>query len=411
MGMTTLNQIGVLPALLIVLGGLLILRNAEDDRAQRRFILYLLAVAVLLLLALLAATLVTRQGNSPSSRVSSLLMMSSVVGVLALLALRARKLVAMGRAPKALALLLLVGYVGLMASGVGMLVGLTTFLILPGAAVLVLGWALGRRFRKTAIFAALLLLLILFALNASWFAPSGDRQPLLAALLNLLRTSSFVSPRLAVVLAAVLLTNTLRAPDGRISAVRRGLSILLALALLGYLAYSIFWASVWDQTSDGLGGLFLMISSAPVAVAAGMVMTFALNGRRRMVGILFTVLAPLLLYQAFERGWDASYHAVTEARAERIAQSLEEYKQREGVYPATLDALTPRYLLGVPQPVELQGEEWCYQGGDDFFRLGAFAREYFSTPVELRVYHSAGDPDSVWRCEERLPEMKERYDW
>lgn len=407
MGMTTLNQIGVLPALLIALGGLLILRSAEDDRAQRRFILYLLSVAVLLLLALVAATLMTRQSNSPFWQVSSVLM-SSVAGVLALLALRARHLVAMGRGVKVMALLILLGVVAMMIAGLRGRFGMMLYLF-AGVALLVVVWALGRRFRITAVLFAVLLLLALYGMNGFFDLPPGEQTPFSNALGMLFWATIFLLPGLAVAGAAVLLVNALRAPDGRISAVRRGLSILLALALLGYLAYSIFWASVWDQTSDGLGGLFLMISSAPVAVAAGMVMTFALNGRRQVAGLLFIVLVPLLLYLSLVRGWDVSYHAITEARAERIAQSLEEYKQREGVYPATLDALTPRYLLRMPQPVEMRGESWCYQGGDDFFRLGAFAREYFSTPVELRVYHSAGEPNSTWSCEERLLEM--RYDW
>lgn len=409
MGMTTLYQIGIVPAVLIALGGLLMLRSAEDERAQRRLTLYLLVVAVLLLLALLTASLMTQRGNRPLWQTSSLLM-SSVTGVLALLVLRVRRLAAMGRGVKMAALLLLLGVVGMVIAGLSGRFGLV-FYAFPGVLALVVGWVLGRRFRVAAVLFAVLLLLALFGLNSFGDMTLAERTPFYNALGMLLSLSIFILPGLAVVGGAVLLANALRAPDGGPSTGRRGLSLLLALALLGYLATSIFWASVWDQTSDGLGGIFFLMSSAPVAVGAGMVMTVTLDGRRRVVGLLFTVLVPLLLYQALERGWDVSYHAITEARAERIAQALEAYEQREGVYPETLDALTPRHLLRVPRPVELRGESWCYQGGDDFYRLGAFYREYYWTSVELRVYQSAGEPDSDWECEERIAEMKERYDW
>jgi len=59
--------------------------------------------------------------------------------------------------------------------------------------------------------------------------------------------------------------------------------------------------------------------------------------------------------------------------------------------------------------VELQGETWCYQGGDDFYQLGAFFREFFGRPVELEVYAAVGEPDTVWACEGQLAAMKERY--
>ena len=35
--MTQLSQIGILPVLLIALGGLLVLRSAEPEKAQQRF--------------------------------------------------------------------------------------------------------------------------------------------------------------------------------------------------------------------------------------------------------------------------------------------------------------------------------------------------------------------------------------
>ena len=404
MGMTYLNQIGILPALLLALGGLLVLRITEGEKAQRRFLVYLLGVGSLLLLALLIAIQMTPpQDNRPYWQVSAVLT-PAIIGVLALIALHGKQLLAMSRGVQLLALLLAVGLAGMVIRYWNTRFDLA-YSILPGVLVLVLGWAVGRRFQKTAVFVAVLLLLALFGLNTLANVPAGEWSPLPTWLAILFRIGIVVLPGLLVVIPAVLLTNSLQSRSGKPAL----LPMMLALGLLGYLAYSIFWASVWDQTSDGLGGLVLSQPSALVAVGAGMAMAVALSGWRRSAGLLFALLVPLLLYQAFEQGWQVPYHELTEARAERIAQALDEYHQREGVYPPTLDMLTPRYLLRVPQPVELRGETWCYQGGDDFYRLGAFSREFFSMPVRLQVYTVVGEPDSAWACEEQLAAMKERY--
>lgn len=400
MGMTGLNQIGILPALVLTMGGLLVMRSTEEEKAQRRLLLYLLVVGNLLLLALFIAIQMTPpRDNRPYWQVSAVLM-PTVIGVLALIVLRGKHLIAMSRGTQLLALLLALGLAGVVIAYWNTWFGM---FILPGVLVLTLGWAAGRRFQKTTVFAAILLLLALFGLNMLFNASAGapSPPPWLAIPLSI---GFVVLPGMLVVIAAVLLTNSLQSRDGKPAL----LPILLALGLLGYLAYSIFWASVWDQTSDGLEGVLLW-PAALIAVGAGMAMAVALTRWRRGVGLLFAVLVPLLIYQAFERGWQVSYHDITDARAERIVQALTDYHQREGVYPPTLDALTPRYLLRVPQPVELRGETWCYQGGADFYQLGFFFREFFSMPVELQVYATVGEPDGAWACEEQLAAMKERY--
>jgi hypothetical protein len=404
MGMTYLNQIGILPALLLTLGGLLVLHSTEEEKAQRRFLLYLLVVGNLLLLALFVAIRMTPpRDNRPFWQVLAVLI-PTVIGVLALIVLHGKHLVAMSRGAQLLALLLAAGLAGMVIAYWNTRFDMA-YSVLPGMLVLVVGWAVGRRFRKVAVFVAILLLFALFGLNMLSNAPAGAPSPPPPWLAIPFRIGFGALPGMLVVVAAVLLTNSLQSRDWK-SAL---LPTLLALGLLGYLAYSIFWASVWDQTSDGLGGLALSQPSALAAVGAGMAMAVALTGWRRGIGLLFALLVPLLLYQSFERGWRVSYHDITDARAERIVQALADYHQREGVYPPTLDSLTPRYLLRVPQPVELRGETWCYQGGADFYQLGVFFREFFSMPVQLQIYAAVGEPDSTWACEEQLAAMKERY--
>jgi hypothetical protein len=192
---------------------------------------------------------------------------------------------------------------------------------------------------------------------------------------------------------------------------RAVLQLGAAALLLAGLLYTIYWTSIWDQTSDGLGGIFLTYPGAMLGIGAGMLLTIYSAGWRRLAGLLFLVLVPLLLSQALKRGWQASYHAITEARAANIAAALEKYHARTGAYPQELKELAPRDLLLIRQPVLLQGEPWCYQGDVDSYRLGAVFREYFSSPLSIQIYASAGDPpDSGWACDARLAELKEVYD-
>jgi hypothetical protein len=184
----------------------------------------------------------------------------------------------------------------------------------------------------------------------------------------------------------------------------------LASILLLYLSYTIFWGSVWDHTNDGLFGVMVSSLAGLIAVGAGMAMTVTLQGKSRLGGILFTIIVPIMLYQAFQAGWRVSYHEITEGRAESIAQALERFHAREGYYPESLDALMPGDLLLIQQPVILAGEEWCYESGGGYYRLAAFYREFFSAPVSLRLYESAGvAPTSPMPCEKRLVAMKEKY--
>jgi dipeptidyl aminopeptidase/acylaminoacyl peptidase len=187
--------------------------------------------------------------------------------------------------------------------------------------------------------------------------------------------------------------------------------LALAVILLGLLAYTIVWASIWDQTSDGLGGLALSQPAGLVAVAAGMVMAATSSGWRRLAGLAFAVLVPLAVFGAFSYGWDVSYHALTESRAARIQEALERFRTRTGGYPAGLKELVPSELWWIPEPVILSGQGWCYQGGPDYYRLGAIYREFFGMPLSVHLYASAGSPpETSWECDEKLAELKPRYE-
>ena len=413
MSMTFLNQISLIPALLIVMPGLLLLRGQDKERSARRLLLYMLGMGVVLLLALF---LTLRFPSGPYSRSFfqlATLLTPSILGITSLILLNVRAAAKMDGKIRimvitaGLIMLILFGLLWNSQLSVG-------YLILPGVLLLGIGWGLGKRFGRLVI---VLSLLSLFAFY--WFnqllnhPPDYDTSP--SRIFGLLAFPIlYVVPALSVVMSALLITSSLQlvSNDNPPQSLhrRRWFQIALAILLPLCLAYTIFWGSVWDQTSDGLTGLFLTTPSAALAVGAGIVMFLTLQGRNRLAGLLFTIIVPILLYQSFEAGWRISYHEMTERRATRISQALDRYQKREGYFPKSLEDLTPRDLLFVQQPVLLAGETWCYEGGTNYYQLSAFYREFFSAPVSLHVYASAGQvPTGPSACDERLPEMKQKY--
>jgi hypothetical protein len=231
---------------------------------------------------------------------------------------------------------------------------------------------------------------------------------------------SYFSTALAVALAAALVASALRklqkrhGPATESSRLRFSatLQLSLALLLLACLAYTIIWLSIWDQTSDGVGGVLFAMESGLMGVAAGAVMGIKAKSWHRSAGFFYALLVPVLMFSAFAYGWSVSYHELTEQRAARIEAALERYKERTGTYPAELDELVPRQLLWVPEQVILRGEDWCYAGGGESYLLGVYWREYFSTPLELRLLAQQGEGIQIPpACQDHLQELKRKYDF
>jgi hypothetical protein len=407
-----LTEIGIIPALLVVLAGMLILHAGSERTAGRRFLLFLLAVGTLLIVA---AFICGQLDTQPAFQVSALLA-PVLVGVLALFLINLKLLAQLRPGEKALAFLL----------GLAILVPLVVnwrlllqmpWPIVPVALLLAAVWALMDFSDALAVALSLLALALpaLFALTRA--SPDLQPPPWLRVPLGI---SFYALPGLLVAVAAVWISAGLRslprpedtsqpgaAPAHWLPAVLR---LGLAALLLGCLAYTIVWASIWDHTSDGLGGLFFSMLASPVAIAAGMLMGMTSKGGRRWAGLAFAVLVPILTFGAFKYGWHVSYHAITETRAARIQRAVERFHARSGHYPEELSELVPRDLLWIPTPVILQGRGWCYQGDDDGYQLGTYYREFFSAPLSLRIYASAGSaPEFDRACEEKLAELKARY--
>jgi hypothetical protein len=111
------------------------------------------------------------------------------------------------------------------------------------------------------------------------------------------------------------------------------------------------------------------------------------------------------------RAQRVDFRQLTEERAERVTQAIETYYAREGHYPQDLRQLTPWYALSLPGPVIIYGQEWCYDGGEDYYRLGYVYREHWSDPRLIgQIYKTKGEvPDLHGMCEEEVVALQKRY--
>lgn len=106
MSMTFFDQLGVIPALLLVLPGLFILNGQDAEKSARRFLLYSLGMAVLTLLALfITQRFITEPYDQPFFQLSKLLV-SSIGGLTALILLNVKALAGMNWRGRVMAILL-----------------------------------------------------------------------------------------------------------------------------------------------------------------------------------------------------------------------------------------------------------------------------------------------------------------
>jgi hypothetical protein len=105
------------------------------------------------------------------------------------------------------------------------------------------------------------------------------------------------------------------------------------------------------------------------------------------------------------------FRQLTATRAQRLSQAIEAYHARQGSYPQNLRQLMPRYTLSISEPVILYGEGWCYDGGDQFYRLGYVNRLHWSDPRLIGQLHSAQGtaPDLPPICAQEVAAIKARF--
>ena len=410
MSTTFIYQMAIIPAVLIMLSGVLFLREKDDGRWARNFLFFLLAVCILLLLVVYIFVPGDDKPYAPFAFEIPVLVTPASLGVLTLIVLNLGRIRGMRLRAKTAAILMMLGIMVLFALLWDSRLS-PGFLILPSAFVLVIVWSLGWRFNKLPIILGMLTFGAIFLFD--WLVglqTSDELWPIWISFVFMFLL--YLMPILISILPAILVVKGMqkRSAEQPNSTRIMIFQFILAFLLIVYLVYILFWSSIWDQTQDmGVGTIIFMVTGVS-AIATGMVMTSVLRGKSRIVGLIYLILVPVLIYQAYDLGSRYPHHAITENRAERIAVALKKYHAREGHYPNELRALVPRDLLYIPQPIIFMGEYWCYQGADDHYQLSAFYREFWGSPVSLKLYGSAGtSPTTDLRCEERLASMKERY--
>lgn len=187
--------------------------------------------------------------------------------------------------------------------------------------------------------------------------------------------------------------------------------LTLVVLLFGLLLYVYLWLWLWDGIEDGIRIYFMMMVSVVAAISGTLIIILTVSGWRRWAGAIFAMVVIGSIYFAiltgFGLGDESGNYAVTEERALGIQESIEDYRTKNGNYPMELDDLVPGEMWRIPLPMIMPGQGWCYQGGSNYYRLGAVYREHWSSPyLEVRVYASAGDvPQGNWECDEKLAEV------
>jgi hypothetical protein len=411
MNLFTAIQLAAILAIFIIIANVAVQRHwPVNASASRRWFFWLLALSGAILLLLYMVRLLFPQVEMRFGYFLAAACLPVVLGMLALLFLDVGAWAGLSMIQKVLALLALAVVIVLVfftfqKYGYGLI-------LLISAVVLAIAWSLNKLPRGFLVGLGVVVFLILCV----WlkFVYGIDYAALPVIVRSLLGPLQFSLPVLSILIAAALIYAELRDAgepgttnkiNWRSLAVRSG----LALLLIGALAIDIYWISLWDQTTDGVGGIFAATYSSVSAIAVGMIIGVRLSGERKWAAVLFIVLFPLVLFGAFRLGNGADYQALTAQRAGRIQAALEGYKTKNGSYPPDLQALVPGELLVVPQPLVFPGEGWCYQAGSDSYQLSTYYRRYFSTPLSLHIYASAGNPPSPDQtCQNHLDELKQK---
>jgi hypothetical protein len=185
---------------------------------------------------------------------------------------------------------------------------------------------------------------------------------------------------------------------------------VVSAVLLAKTLHHLYWFTVWDNTYDSLGYL-LLLAPVPAALLSGVTLSITLSGRTKLAGFLYSLLIPALIIAASTRAQRVDFRQLTEERAGRTSQAIEAYYAREGRYPHDLRQLIPWYIFSLPGPVIIYGQDWCYDGGQDYYRLGYVDREHWSDPLlSGQIYKTQGEaPDLPGICDEEIAALEERY--
>ena len=168
-----------------------------------------------------------------------------------------------------------------------------------------------------------------------------------------------------------------------------GLSALLLVTTLRELHWLTVWGKTWGDTTDLVG--FCLFGSVLAATASGLTLSVTLPEQTRLAALVYPVVVLALMLAVSANAQHVDVYELTEKRAQRVTEAIQNYHARNGRYPTDLGQLTPWHALRIPGPVIVYGQAWSYDGGDDHYRLGYVHREVWrDPPTRLNVSSSTG---------------------
>jgi len=408
MAITYLSLFTIVPAVLVLLAGGLMTLREKPAEPSRRWIIVLLSAAILLLVPI---NLSVEDITTSRIGIFLILLIPTIEGLLALTLIQRRAIYAQWQQEKVLISALL-GALLLLIVGTARGEVYYPFLLILPAAFLALVWSLLMRFELGILFGLSLLVLAGKTLEAAGLI--GGREMFQGIEFEwILIPLIFSWYILSLILPAVLIYRGLRSKDADKSRLASTCFILAGLLVAGQLA-TIMRHGVMVNATAHAAEDHLPFGEMLVAVLTGMVLLVVLNGKRRLIGLAFIILIPVLIASAYAAGWLVDPQAVTLARAERINAALEAYQQETGEYPASLNDLTPDYMPFILGPLTGRAQVWCYQGGQEYFRLGyVFIQRYYGPSFpdphfEIKLHASDGDPpEAGWMCDQELEQARQ----
>lgn len=399
--MVLLIMAGVIPAIFLVEGGQAFRPSADESTSSKNWTGYLLTALALLLIALVSAYNLGEQ----ASVALLLLLPSALAAFIQNILWLVQSHLADVRQSKVLAGLLVVDLVLLAA-----LFPLTDLfigsLVLIGGAMLTLAWAAWDQLGRA--WGLVYLLVVLLGLYSGWrIDASRDLFPAIPWLDHLSSQLAY----LVIILEALVLFRLMdwamrseKIMDGR----KWALAALLAVPVLGLAGWQIATAAAWDVATDGLGGIVILQLTGAGGIAAAILTAWRQPPNRRVPVFILGLVLPLYMMAWMSFGtygldgpWGRVPLARTERRAASVNRAIQRYYASNHSYPTSLQELTPAYLLFLPTPFIIPGQDWCYQGGANFYRLGYVTRDFFSAPASVRVFAAFGQsPDPSWPCED-----------
>jgi len=380
----------------------------ERGRVQpaRRSLLVLLAATALALASLDLLMWTNPAGRSISSSPPALCVLPALVALLASLLRKFQEIIQLWKTDRLM--LAIIGIGLLVLTGVLWLGEPSTFYVLLAlAALLSLAWWIGTRTNRLVPVAISLVCLasLIYSGGGAFSIPGLDGAEWQ---LTVWQVEAGMGMLLAIFLSCALFYKCLL--EGVHEGWRgTGWRMLLAMLLIGGSAYMVYWDGVWSAAHARVFEDHLPLAQFLLAVMAGAALGLALSGWRRLAGLAFVLVVCAVAIQAFLWGWNVSAFALTERRAERVNAAIERYYQANGRYPENLTELTPRYLLYLAPPVVVRLGGWCYQGGQDFYRLGYVSGQfsYERAAFEARVFDQVGNiPTGGWNCDQMVTRLK-----